>query len=158
MVKLLLNKSRRDYIGGLLLLMIGLGAAVQAWEYRAGTLVDMGPGFFPMALGVILAVNGVALIVAARLSASPPEEKKNLPSQWRAWIHILVAIGAFVVLGKYGGLVPATFAVVFISATGDRDNSLKSAFVLAVCMCVVAVLVFRLALQLQFPLFAWGQI
>ncbi|MEM5383066.1 tripartite tricarboxylate transporter TctB family protein [Paraburkholderia phymatum] len=154
----LFNKNRRDYLGGMLLLLIGLGAALQGWSYRTGSLVEMGPGFFPMALGVILALCGVALLVASGLSAPVPGEEKKLPRQWVAWLHILAAIAAFVILGRFGGLVPATFAVVFISAIGDRDNSFKGALLLAVCMSVVSVLVFRLGLQLQFPLFAWGNL
>ncbi|MCJ9713295.1 tripartite tricarboxylate transporter TctB family protein, partial [Bordetella hinzii] len=51
---------------------------------------------------------------------------------------------------------PATFAIVFISALGDRTNTLKQALLLSVSMCVIAVVVFWWALQLQLPLFRWG--
>jgi len=74
------------------------------------------------------------------------------PAEWRAWACILIGVAAFVVLGKYGGLVPATFAIVFISALGDRDNTVRSAFVLAVAMCIVAVVVFWWLLQVRLPL------
>jgi high-affinity Fe2+/Pb2+ permease len=63
---------------------------------------------------------------------------------------------AFIVLGEYGGLVPATFAIVFISALGDRNNSLKQAFWLSAGMVVIAVVIFWWALQMQFDLFRWG--
>jgi hypothetical protein len=61
-----------------------------------------------------------------------------------------------VVLGQYGGLLPATFAVVFISALGDRQNTVKGAFLLSIVMCAVCVAVFWYGLQVQFPLFQWG--
>ena len=63
---------------------------------------------------------------------------------------------SFVVIGVYGGLVPASFALVFVSALGDRRNTLKQAFLLAVGMVVIAIVIFRWALQLQLPLFTWG--
>jgi hypothetical protein len=52
--------------------------------------------------------------------------------------------------------VPASFAVAFIAALGDRDNRLIDALVLGVAMAIVAVVVFWWLLQLQFPLFQWG--
>ena len=40
----------------------------------------------------------------------------------------------FILLGKYGGLVPATFALVFISAMGDRQHTPRSAALLEMCI------------------------
>jgi hypothetical protein len=152
-----LNKHNRDYYGGGLMLLFGLGAIWEGMSYRIGTLVRMGPGFFPVALGVILALTGVAIMIGAAAAAAVPGEKEeNLRPEWRGWICISLSIVAFVVLGKYGGLIPATFAVVFISAMGDRQNTIKSALLLSTVMCGVCVLVFWYALQVQFPLFQWG--
>ena len=67
---------------------------------------------------------------------------------------ILLGILAFLGLGHYGGLLPATFAIVFISALGDRNNTVKQALVLALGMSVVAVVVFWWALQLRCRSFA----
>lgn len=63
---------------------------------------------------------------------------------------------AFILIGKFGGLVPATFALVFISAMGDRQHTVRSAALLAVGVTLLGVAVFSWALQLQFPLFRWG--
>src|SRR5450755_3856791 len=125
-VKRLINKSNRDYYGGALMFVIGLGAILQGRTYSMGTLSRMGPGFFPVSLGVILALAGAAIALTARFAEREAEEKA-LPPEWRGWFCISLSILAFVVLGKYGGLVPATFAIVFISALGDRQNTVKSA-------------------------------
>jgi hypothetical protein len=152
-----LNAHNRDYYGGGLMLLFGLGAIYEGMSYRIGSLVRMGPGFFPVALGVILALIGVAIMLGARADASAVAEKEeNLRPEWRGWICISLGIMAFVLIGQYGGLVPATFAVVFISALGDRQNTIKSALILSLVMCVVCVAVFWYALQVQFPLFRWG--
>jgi hypothetical protein len=79
-----------------------------------------------------------------------------VPPEWRGWFCIGASIVAFVALGKYGGLLPATFAIVFISALGDRQNTVASVAVLALACAVVCVVVFWWALQIQFPLFQWG--
>jgi uncharacterized membrane protein len=154
-----INKHNRDYYGGGLMLLFGLSGAWAGTSYRIGSLEHMGPGFFPVALGVILALTGLAIMIggAANAAAEAKEEDEvNLAPEWRGWICISLSIVAFVILGQYGGLVPATFGIVFISALGDRQNTIKSALILAAAMCIVCVAVFWYALQVQFPLFQWG--
>jgi hypothetical protein len=147
------RKLSKDYFGGGLMILLGLATAFQSATYKIGTLSHMGPGFFPLALGIILASTGVA-IAGSAIFAARTEAKPRLPPEWRGWLCIGLSIVAFVVLGKYGGLLPATIAIVFISALGDRANRPGSAFVLAFGMLAVCVVVFWWALQIQFPLFA----
>jgi hypothetical protein len=59
-------------------------------------------------------------------------------------------------LGNLGGLIPATFACVFVSALGDRDITLKSAFFLAVGVTVCGVALFNYLLQVSLPMWRWG--
>jgi hypothetical protein len=151
-----INKYNRDYYGGGLMLLFGLGAVWEGMSYRIGTLGRMGPGFFPVALGVILALTGVAIMIGASTVTMDEGKEEHLRPEWRGWICISLSIIAFVVLGRYGGLLPATFAIVFISALGDRQNTIKSALLLAIAMCLVCIAVFWYALQVQFPLFQWG--
>jgi putative tricarboxylic transport membrane protein len=154
-MRILTSRRGRDYLGGVLMIALGLGAAFQGSTYAIGTLSRMGPGFFPVALGVILALAGVAIAITARFEQDAVEAKPR-PPEWRAWFCIFASVVAFVVLGKYGGLVPATFAVVFIAALGDRENTPIGAALLALACVLVALVVFHWGLQLQFPLFQWG--
>lgn len=155
-MKAKLAKYVRDYAGGALMLLIGIGAVIQGQTYSIGSLSKMGPGYFPVALGTLLTVLGIALLIDARLS-QPKTEAKSLPPEWRGWICIVLSIIAFAVIGKYGGLIPATIATVVISALGERNNTWRSALALASVMVVVCVVLFWWGLNLQFPLFAWGQ-
>ena len=66
------------------------------------------------------------------------------------------SVAAFVILGHWGGLAPATFFTVVISALGDRKNSLRDAVLLGILMTVVGALIFNVGLHLQLPLFTWG--
>ncbi len=52
--------------------------------------------------------------------------------------------------------MPATFAIVFISALGDRQNTIKSALDAGARDRRGCVVVFWWALQMQLPLFGWG--
>lgn len=149
------NKRHKDYLGGGLMLLLGIAVVVRGMDYSLGTFRRMGPGFFPVALGVILALLGAGIVLAAKFSQVEGEEKRRAP-EWRGWACIMLSLVAFVGLGKYGGLVPATFAVVFISALGDRQNTILSALLLSLAVIVICLVVFVWALQMHFPLFGWG--
>lgn len=146
----------KDVWGGAMMSVLGIVVAVQGATYSIGTLSRMGPGYFPVALGVILFLSGVAIGIKGYLT-TPESHEKPPPPEWKAWFLISLSVIAFVVLAEYLGLVPATFAVVFISALGDRDNTWKKALLLSLAIVVVAVVVFWWALQIQLPLFRWGR-
>ena len=149
-----LFRYNKDYYGGALMILIGLAAAYVGRQYPLGTLARMGPGFFPTAVGVILAAIGLAIALSAGKTTG--ETAAHPAFDWRAWGAIIGGTLAFIVVGDYGGLVPATFAIVFISALGDKENTLKQALWLSLGMVVIAIVVFWWALQLQFNLFRWG--
>ena len=151
----LVTTSNKDYYGGALMIAIGLAAVLQGRQYPIGTLSRMGPGFFPVAVGAILAFTGLAIMVSARFAARKAEQTA-LPPEWRGWFCIGLSIIAFVVLGRYGGFVPATFAIVFIAALADRQNTILAATVLALATVVICIVVFWWALQMNFALFGWG--
>ncbi len=145
----------KDSLGGGLMLAIGIGTCLQASRYDLGSLRQMGPGFFPMSLGAILAVTG-SLILISGLRTAPELPRIKWQPQWRGWLCICASLVAFVIIGKYLGLLPATFATVFIAAFGDRKNTLLAAIILAAAMTLVCLIVFWWLLQVQFPLFKWG--
>ena len=148
------GRSSKDTYAGGLMILIGVAAMSQALDYGIGSLNAMEPGYFPVAVSVLMVAMGVLILAGARKSTAAGSSAANKP-EWRAWACIALANFAFIVLGRHGGLVPATFAVVFISALGDRKNTVKSAALLAVAMVAVAVVIFSWALQVQLPLFQW---
>lgn len=153
-------KFKKDYYGGALMVFVGCSAAYAATGYKLGTLGRMGPGFFPTALGVLLALIGLMIAASARTDAGKPAgpvipgHAAGIPDM-RGGICIVVAILAFLFLGHYCGLVPAAFAITFISALGDRNNTLKQSALISLAMVVVAAVVFSWALHMQMPLFSW---
>jgi hypothetical protein len=147
--------NRKDFLGGGLMLALGLGAAFQASHYEFGTLRRMGPGYFPLALGVILAVTGLAILLGSLRGAAAAAAARLAP-EWRGWICICAGVASFAVIGRWGGLLPATFASVFLAALGDRKNTPAAAGVLAAVMTLVCLVVFWWLLKIQLPLFRWG--
>jgi uncharacterized membrane protein YhdT len=146
-------RLKRDYYAGALMLVLGVGAAVTGTGYKIGTLARMGPGFMPVMLGIVLAFLGI-LIAGTALGSSEDDGKKFLPDnpQWFGWLCILGGPVLFIVLGQYGGMIPAVFACVFVCALGDNTASYKSSLVLAAGVTVFGVLLFHYLLSIPFPL------
>lgn len=154
-IVMLTGQLNKDYVGGALTFVLGIAAVMEGQTYGVGTLSHMGPGYFPVAVGAMLSLTGVVIIAMAALR-SPTRAVAVPRPEWRGWIFIVASIIAFIVLGTYGGLVPAAFAVVFIAALGDRHNRLIHALILSLAMLAICVAVFWWALAIQLPLFQWG--
>lgn len=154
--------SRKELYAGVLMILFGLGTALGSLQYSIGEPQRMGPGFFPLLLGVILALLGlwIALMPAAASDddgegAADEPGLRQFRRHLRPWAAILAGVVLFILAGNRGGLVPATFLLIFVSALADRNNSLKVCLLLALATTVVTVAVFHFGLSLQFPLFAW---
>lgn len=135
------------------MILLGGGAALEGQRYNIGTMKQMGPGFMPVALGIVLLLIGIT-IAGGSFAGEGSKGEAEIPSQpdWRGWICIILGPLLFMILGRYAGLVPATFSCVFVSALGDRKSTLKGAFVLAAAITAMGVLVFSYLLQVPFPL------
>jgi putative Ca2+/H+ antiporter (TMEM165/GDT1 family) len=147
---------KRDFYAGGLMILFGLGIALKGATYRAGTLMHMGPGFLPTALGIILILIGIAIGATA---LGPAEEDQSIlpPNpQWWAWFCILMSPVLFVLFGRYFGMIPGTFACVFIAAMGDRNRTWKSTIILATVVTAFGVGLFSYFLQVPMPLLTWG--
>jgi putative Ca2+/H+ antiporter (TMEM165/GDT1 family) len=149
---------KRDFYAGGLMILLGLAIALKGATYRTGTLMHMGPGFLPTALGIILILIGIAIGAAALAPSDGEHDESILPPnpQWWAWACILLSPVAFIVFGRYLGMAPGTFACVFIAALGDRTATWLSTIVLSTVVTVFGVGLFSYFLQVPMPIFTWG--
>ena len=142
-------KSPRDFWAGLMFIGFGLFAAVWAYaNYQMGTAVRMGPAYFPIMLGGLLAVLGMFVLFEAFTMDGPPVARMKM----RPLILISVACVIYGYIMKPAGLVVATAALVFISAFGGHEFKWKEVIILYVILIVFSVLVFVKGLTLPFPL------
>ena len=147
---------KRDFYAGGLVILFGLVMALKGPSYRLGTLMHMGPGFLPTALGIILVCLG--LMIAGAAATTPAGEDENiLPEhpEWLGWACILAGPLSFILFGSFFGLIPGIFACVFVSSLGDREATLKSSFVLATVITIFGVGLFSYILQVPMPLLTW---
>lgn len=150
--------KKRDFYAGGLIVLLGAAVALNAYNnYNLGSLTQMGPGMFPMMLGIALTFVGLLILGTALVTEHDPAET-ILPEQreWRGWACILAGPLLFIFLGQYLGMAAGTFGCVFVSALGDRTATVKSSAILAAIVTVFGCLLFAYVLKLAFPIFKWG--
>lgn len=151
-------KSQKDFLSGLMFLVVGGIFAWGATSYSLGTGARMGPGYFPMMLGVLLVLLG-AIIMLGGLIIETPDGDKVGKIAWKPLSYILGANLVFgILLGglpKWGipsfGLITAIFALVIIASKAGDEFRWKSVLILATVLSVGSYLAFIALLKLQMP-------
>jgi hypothetical protein len=145
-------KNPTDFWTGVLFGGFGLFVAVYAAvNYKLGTAVRMGPGYFPAWVGGMVAILGAVLVLGALRFDGPPVPRLAL----RPTVLILIGSIAFGYLLKPLGLVLATVILVVVSALGGHEFRWREALLLAAALAAFGVGVFVYGLGLPFPL--WPQ-
>lgn len=147
-----MRRDWADICGGFALASIGAAAAGWAWlHYDLGSLRQMGPGAFPVALGVLLAAIGliVALPGLRRVGDAIPFEP------WAA-VAVLASILVFGLGLRPLGLVVASFAGVLIASLPAPQRGWTWRLCLAGIVTLLTLLVFRAGLQMSLPLWPRG--
>lgn len=62
--------SSADLVAGCALILIGGAFAIGSLQYELGTLLQMGPGFFPLVLALIIVGVGVAVVIKGLVAPS----------------------------------------------------------------------------------------
>ncbi len=151
-------KSQKDFFSGLMFAAVGGGFAWGATSYTIGTGARMGPGYFPLLLGIVLAVLG-ALIMFYSLVEHTEDGDKVGKFAWKPVVYIL---GANVVFGillaglpSIGlpamGLIAGIYALVLIASKAGETFVLKDVLVLATILAIGSYIAFIWALKLQMP-------
>ena len=156
-------KSQQDWWAGLMFIAIGLffisfalgtpefidkivGTRLIA-GYQMGSSVRMGPAYFPVVLGGLLAFLGLLVLFDSIVEAGPKVAKFH----FRPLLFIAVSSLAFAYLLKPLGLVLASVILVFISAFGGHEFKVKEVAIMSVVLVLFSVLVFVKGLSLPFP-------
>ena len=115
--------------------------------YQMGSSVRMGPAYFPVVLGGMLAALGLMVLIDSLVEEGPKVAKFH----FRPLLFIAVSSLAFAYLLKPLGLVLASVALVFISAYGGHEFKWKEVAIMSVVLVIFSVVVFVKGLSLPFP-------
>jgi hypothetical protein len=148
MMKILQSK---DFLAGLAALLIGLFVIVTTSGYGFGTPRRMGPGFFPLTLGVMLSLLGVVIALAA-LRSQEKLPKLNL----RPYILVPFAILTFALLIPRLGFGPAGVATVMLAGIAEPETRKLHLLLLAVGLVPAVWLLFAVGLGVRVAFFDWS--
>lgn len=142
----------RDIIGGLLLVCVGTSYAAYSYsKYDLGAIARMGPGMFPLGLGIILATLGAVLLVQAF----------RRPGKWPTFnlLEPLLVLTGIVVFGltiRPLGLIPAICLLIVIVSPAEGRLRPRAIAGLCIFISVICWLIFSVGLGLPVRMFWWG--
>jgi uncharacterized membrane protein YhhN len=151
-------KSQKDFFSGLMFMGVGGAFAWGATTYNVGEGARMGPGYFPLMLGILLAVIGAAITFTSLVVEA---EGGGKIGKW-AWKPLFFIILANVVFGillaglpsikvPAMGMIVAIYALTFIASMAEAGWKVKTTLILATVLAIGSYLAFVVALKLQFP-------
>jgi len=142
-------RAPKDFWSGVMFCGFAVVAILAARGYSPGTAGKMGPGYFPLLLGGLLATLGGILIArSVVLSGKPVPRLQLLPLA-----IIAAAVCLFGVLIEPLGLVVSLAVLTLVSAWAGAQFRLMETLALAAALIVFSVGVFVYALGL--PLNIW---
>lgn len=138
----------KDLGAGTLFLAIGLFFTLNAWfKLPIGTGYPVGPGFFPIALGILLCGFGIGMILKARHAGATGLGAISV----RGLPLIVLAVLFFALTIERLGALPALLVSTFLAAMAPSDADWKSATVIALALTAFCVVIFIYALGLPYP-------
>jgi hypothetical protein len=143
-------KSQKDFWSGVMFVVIGISFAWGATSYTFGSSARPGPGYFPLGLGVLLALLG-ALVLFKALTIETEGGDPIGSIAWRPLCLIVGAVALSAVLPKLGMVATLPLVIIVAALAGDefhwRDVLIMSAVLTLGCW-----LVFVKGLSLTIPL------
>ncbi len=150
-------KSQQDFFSGLMFMAVGIAFAWGATTYTIGEGARMGPGYFPLVLGILLAAMGAFIVFESLVVETESGEPIG---QW-AWKPLGFIIGANLLFGVLLGGLPsiglpamgmivAIFGLTIVAALAGDEFRLKEVLILAAVLAVGSYVAFIVLLKLQF--------
>lgn len=138
----------KDFIAGLFFLAFGTVSFLLGRDYTMGTARNMGPGYFPTFLALILSLVGI--ITMAKAVLRPGEAIETPAFSKLALITFSVVLFALVL--RPLGLAAAIFLLVMVSAYTSKKFKVIPSLVLAICMAAGSSIVFVKLLGVPIPI------
>lgn len=146
-------RNPRDFWAGTIYLALAVAVLWIGRAYPLGSSARMGPGYFPIALGLLLAVFGAASVARSFVRAGEP----ITPFAWRPLLLVLGSVVVFGLLVHGLGALIALPILILIAAMASRYSRPDATSVAALIgMTAFCVLVFIKGLGMPMPLIgAW---
>lgn len=155
----MLIKNQQDFWSGLMFAGIGaFFAFISVTKYDVGTAARMGPGYFPLALGVLLLILG-AIVSLTALKGEHDEEFNVGKFDWDILVLFIGSILLFGLMMDHLGIYVSIVFLVIFSSLASHEFNLNIAIGNAIFLLIFTYLAFVKGLGLIFPLYpiAWSE-
>ena len=148
-------------VGGVFVAAMALVAWMAARGLEFGSLAEIGPGLFPMALAVLLLALSLMLVGIGALKGSSEDLAGTGAEALRSLVAILAALVAFSLTIKGSGFIPglgvtgATPLAILIAGVASRETRWLDLVVFALVLTTFCAVLFRFLLGLPLPLAPW---
>jgi len=146
--------NQESFVAGLFYIILGGSTVVLSYGLNIGTASRMGPGFFPLAVGILLTVVGVMVFVGS-LSAGAEESRITRVSIRKTAI-IIAAVVIFGLTIEPLGLFVALSLVIIVGSLANKPFPWRSVFLSIVILTPLVWVIFIKVLAVPFPL--WPQL
>ena len=143
-------RHQKDFWSGVMFLAVGLAFVGLARNYELGTAQRMGPGYFPTALGALLAVLGLIVAIKGLAREEPGGDIARF--HFGPLAVVLGAVALFALLLRPAGLVAALLVLIGVSAYASHEFRLREIVPLAAFLVVLVLAVFVWGLGLVIPI------
>lgn len=143
------RRALKDILAGAVIIALGLAFAIGALAYEIGDPLRMGPGYMPLALGLILIGLGIGVVIKGFLAG---EGEAIGAVDWRAMALLTVALLFFGLTVRGLGVGLALFGATLLAALSRSRTPLLEVALISVGLTVLSVVLFIFVLQLRVPL------
>jgi hypothetical protein len=140
--------NNTDFYSGLLLVAVATVALLYIRTLAIGTVLQMGPGYFPLGLALMLLGMGLCLVVKGLLASEKPIGAFYL----RPLFFILLSFIAFGVLVERAGLILAILAQVGIAHFASDETKWQQSLVTGILLAAGSAVIFVWLLQIPVSL------
>jgi hypothetical protein len=148
------SRNNPDFLSGLMFTGVGSLGWWMARDYPFGSALRMGPGYFPTVLSVLMIMSGVYFMIKGIRS------DEQMQGNWsiRALIILPISMAIFGYLMDEAGFIPASVALVFISAAASKEFKWIEVTIFSVGLTAVCAAGFIYGLGMPWPLIKglWG--
>jgi hypothetical protein len=146
-----LDRGAKTATSGLFFLVTGCVAFFWSQNYAIGTATQMGPGYFPALIGVLLSVLGAAMVVIGLRSGL-----HRIPLTWSEIEGVVLIVASIVTFGfliDRVGLIVAIFVSMAIACARRVLSHPLEVFLTYCALTAFCALIFIYFFDMPIPLF-----
>ena len=151
-------KSQKDFFSGLMFTGVGAAFALGATSYTVGNGARMGPGYFPLMLGILLAILGSVVMFKALVVETDGGDKIGKFALKPLFFVIASNLLFGILLGGLPsfkvpamGLIAAIFGLTIVASLAGERFNLPEALIRSTHLSTASYPPLIALLKLQFP-------